>query len=267
MYREMAPPPSLQPLVACFWTSRADAPLAGVHRHRVLPDNCSDFIFDLGDVDPGSARAQRSRSYWVGTMRTAMVVEHTGRIDMLGVRFRPGVAAAVMGIPAHELTDKIVALDAVARCVADIVDRLGEATVGGRGPIIAHAVSEWLGRTGRVPDARVGRAGARIGATGGRIRIDELAEEVGLSTRQLERAFRREVGISPKEAARVARLQRAAQFIGTCEVSLSTAALRAGYHDQSHMTREFRRLAGVTPARYATERGVGFVQDRDAVAT
>lgn len=266
MYHEHAPPPRLRSLVDCVWTWRGDASTAGVRRHRVLPDNCADFIFDLGDRATSSGPAGGARSYVVGTMRTAIVVGRTGRTDLLGVRFRPGAAAAVTGVPAHELTDDAVPLDALFPGAPDLADRLAGAAVGDRPGIVAHAVAAWTDAGGRAPDARVRRAVARIHGTGGRARVDDVAAEVGLSTRQLERAFRHDVGISPKEVARVARLHRATACMGGSRVSLAAAAYGAGYHDQSHMTREFRGLMGVTPAVYAAERSVGFVQDGDAAS-
>lgn len=274
MYREHVPPPHLRSLVECFWTSRSEGPLAGVRHHRVLPDNCADFIFDLGDPDVSSAPAPApcraplpaggARSYVVGTMRTALVVGRLGRVEVLGVRFLPGAAASVTGVPAHEITDATVPLDALFPDAPALADQLAEATPADRPELIAEAVTAWAGARDRTPDARVRHAIMRIQETGGTAPVEDVAEGVGLSTRQLERTFRRDVGISPKEAARVARLHRATTLIGSGPVSLAGAAYRVGYHDQSHMTREFRDLAGVTPAAYAAERDVGFVQDGEA---
>ncbi len=262
-YVEHPPPPALRDLVDCFWTSRSVGPVQGTHRHRVLPDNCSDFIFDLGDGPASSMPASGARSYVVGTMRTAIVVGQAGTIDVMGVRFLPGAAAAVIGVPAHELTDGTVPLDALFRGVPSLIDRLAELDVARRLALVATAVRAWADRGGRTPDARVRRAVSHIEDAGGRTSVGDVAADVGLGSRQLERAFRNEVGISPKEAARVARLHRATALIGAGEASLATAAYRAGYHDQSHMTREFRALTGVTPAIWADERRVGFVQDHD----
>jgi AraC-like DNA-binding protein len=225
-----------------------------VRRHRVLPDNCSDFIFDLGDGPASPAQTTGARNYIVGTMRTAIVVGQAGRIDVLGVRFLPGAAAAVAGVPAHELTDATAPLDVLFPRIATLADQLAESDVRERLGLVADTVAAWADAGGRTPDPRVRRAVSRIQGTGGRASVGDVAAEVGLSTRQLERAFRSDVGISPKEVARVARLHRAAACIGAGESSLAATAYRVGYHDQSHMTREFRALTGVTPAVYATER-------------
>ena len=58
--------------------------------------------------------------------------------------------------------------------------------------------------------------------------------------------FRRHVGVSPKQLARVARLQRT--LLALHDVPLAQLASAAGYYDQAHMTNDFSELAGVTPA-------------------
>lgn len=255
MYREIAPPPQLAPLVACFWRLRAAEPLADVRRKRVLPDGCSDFIFDLGDPssDPG-APYHGLRSYAVGTMRTAIVVGLTGRVDLLGVRFRPGGLAAVTGVRADELTDRTVPLATLFPAASSLEARLLGAALPARVGIVAAAIEELDPSGRRGPDPRVQRAAALIERSAGAARVDRIAAEVRLSRRQLERLFRAEVGVSPKEACRVARLQAAARRLRSAgPVSLAGVAYGTGFHDQSHMTREFVRLAGVTPAAFARE--------------
>ena len=79
--------------------------------------------------------------------------------------------------------------------------------------------------------------------------------------RRLERAFARAVGVSPKVLDRVLRLRRAIRALERGTPGWSAIACEAGYADQAHLIREFRSLAGITPARWAAERrAVGFVQ-------
>jgi len=85
--------------------------------------------------------------------------------------------------------------------------------------------------------------------------------------RRLERAFGHAVGLGPKALTRVLRFRHALRAIGRvgrAPAGWAAVAAAAGYADQSHLIREFKALAGVTPARYAAEhRAVGFVQDPD----
>jgi AraC family transcriptional regulator len=80
--------------------------------------------------------------------------------------------------------------------------------------------------------------------------LTELATAVGVHPAHLARCFRREYGQTIGEYARALRLEWAAEQLALDRASLAEIALRAGFADQSHFTRAFRRHAGVTPGRY-----------------
>jgi AraC-like DNA-binding protein len=102
--------------------------------------------------------------------------------------------------------------------------------------------------------------------TRGGLGVGAVAALLGVGERRLQRAFDRSVGLGPKMLARVLRFRRA---LGEIEragfhpgpTGWTALALAAGYADQPHFIREFKALAGLTPARYAAERrSVGFIQ-------
>ena len=95
------------------------------------------------------------------------------------------------------------------------------------------------------------QAGRVILASGGRVRVEDLAYRVGWSRRKLERQFARHVGLSPKALCRVARLQELVTRLGT--QPLAHLALDLGFADQAHLSRDFRSLAGQTITDYAAE--------------
>ena len=64
------------------------------------------------------------------------------------------------------------------------------------------------------------------------------------------RAFRRRYGRSPGEYLRECRLERAAGLLRDRRLSLADIAARAGFVDQSHFTRSFRRGFGCTPGAW-----------------
>jgi AraC-like DNA-binding protein len=84
--------------------------------------------------------------------------------------------------------------------------------------------------------------------------------ELGIGERRLAQIFDREVGLSPKVAARVARLRRAVdRVLDGDESSWAAIATSSGYYDQAHMTNEFRALTGMSPSALAD---CGFFQER-----
>lgn len=85
---------------------------------------------------------------------------------------------------------------------------------------------------------------------GSALRLAELAEVAGMSQFRLARAFRRTTGMSPHQYLIHLRIRRAGDLMASRELSLGQVAAMVGFTDQSHMTNVFRRVLGITPARY-----------------
>lgn len=220
-YSEIRPSAALAPWVECFWSSRDEAP--DPEPHRILPDGCADLVFDLQD---GSADV-------VGTMTRPLLIPAGGPSDFLGVRFRPGRAAAFLRLPLAELTDARVPLTDVWKQWDGRLD-------------LASLEAELLRRLDPDRDRRVDAAIARL--TAGAARIEDVASEIGISRQHLARQFLHHVGVPPKTFARVARFRRLVEAVGERDhVDWADAAAAHGYYDQSHLITDFRELAGTTP--------------------
>lgn len=249
------PSPDLAPWIVCYWSlSATDAPC---FRSRVLPDGSNDLIVDLAG-DP--------RPFVVGAMPRAEVVALQGRVELLGVRFRPGGALPFLHHPLDELTGREVELDALwGRAADSLADSLA-ADPGQRIERLEHALRS--ARQRRWEEALVTRAVDWYERAHGAISVGRVAAALGVSERRLERAFARCVGLSPKRLARVLRFLHTVRHIGQrARLPAAPLALEAGYADQSHFIREFKALAGVTPTQFAAERRAGIVQDEGTAHT
>ena len=104
-------------------------------------------------------------------------------------------------------------------------------------------------------------------ASAGRARVEPLLDATGWSRRHVTAQFKRQLGISPKAYARLLRFEHARSLLTTLPRgrTLAGVAIESGYYDQSHLTRDFAALAGITPGAYAGGRAlvpeVRFVQD------
>lgn len=228
-YTELRPTAALRPWVECFWTNRDDAPS---REQRVLPDGCADLVFDLND----------GASVAVGTMTKPLILPPQSSFDFVGVRFRPGRAAAFLRIPLAEITDARVPL-------GDLWKDWSDGLLERRDVVFASLEAELLRRLDPDRDRRVDAAIAHIVETGGAVRIDELASETGISRQHLARQFLQHVGLSPKTFARVMRFRRLLATLGE-DVAWAGLAAEHGYYDQSHLIAEFRELAGTTPRAF-----------------
>jgi AraC-like DNA-binding protein len=88
-------------------------------------------------------------------------------------------------------------------------------------------------------------------ASSGTVSIAQVAREVGWSDRHLARGFRREIGLTPKAAARVIRFDRARRLLS--RHSGAVVAAECDYADQAHLIREFVSFTGLSPTRWLAE--------------
>ena len=263
-YLELPPGPALAPWVACYWAIRADR--AAGTPNRVMPDGCADLIVGVsGSAEP----------LVVGTMRAARVVPLSGPVDLFGVRFRPGCALPFLDTPLDGLTDTRVPLEALwGQGSQAVAQALAPAAPEIRAQRVERLLQSRLGailapRSGS-DEALAARAIHLMRRTRGGLGVAAVAALLGVGERRLQRAFDRSVGLGPKMLGRVLRFRRALREIERGgfhpgPIGWTALALAAGYADQPHFIREFKALAGLTPARYAAERRtVGFIQYEEA---
>lgn len=236
-YREHVPSSALAPWVVCYWTRSAFATAGEPLVHRVLPDGCADVIFDLG-----------ANAFAVGTMTTALVLNQNAAPDVIGVRFRPGRAYPFFRMPLSDVTDQHVDLhDLWGSAGTDMAERIAtQPTIAAR---IAVIESELLRRLGE-HDPRVDAAVAWIIRSGGRVSIEHIANEIGLSRQHLARKFLLHVGVTPKMFARVMRFESLMRAARDGSRDWASLAADHGYFDQAHLIAEFRELAGSTPVPF-----------------
>jgi AraC-like DNA-binding protein len=219
------------PLVTCTWEQVTTTE----HEQHVVPDACVDLIWTAG-----------GRLKVAGPDTRPRVVTLEARSRLVGVRLRPGTAGAVLGLPASELRD--TSPDAAEVLGPDVVAALLEELARGSDPhaLLLRAVAL---RGVREPDKLVHAAIMALAAP--RARVGPVADELGVSVRQLHRRVLDAVGYGPKMLQRVLRFRR---LQTAAPAPLVELALDAGYADQAHMTAEVTQLAGVSPVRFLKDR-------------
>jgi AraC-like DNA-binding protein len=222
---------------------------------RELPGEDVVLVLNLGDPmivrKPGSD-GERCSSFAAGLSRGPSITETSGSQRGVQVDLTPIGARMLFGLPMDQLADR--ALD-----VGDVLGRLGEWMVDrmatspaweGRFELLDRVIGARLATTPG-PAPATWRAWRRLRETGGTVRVDALARVLGMSRRHLAETFRRDVGVPPKTFARIVRFRAARSRLGDDPgSSLATVAAMSGYYDQSHLDREFRDLAGMTPTEY-----------------
>lgn len=229
MYAERAPAADLAGHLRCSWTRLTGG------SGSVLPDGCLDLMWIGGEL------------VVAGPDTVATHAELAATVEIAAVRFRPGVAPAVLGLPASELRDQRVPLTELWPDAPALGHRVGAAA--DRVAVLEDAVRRRLADAPPVDQLAVAIGQRLARRTGGPGVVAELARRAGLSERQLHRRCVTAFGYGPKTLDRILRLQRFLA-LGRAEptTGLARLAADAGYTDQAHLGHECRALADATPA-------------------
>jgi AraC-like DNA-binding protein len=234
----------------------ADRPVA----RRQVPHPAVTVILSLG---PSIAVDGVARHTFVAGLHDGPTwTEFTGEQGGIELRLTPLGARRLFGLPPAELTNEVVAVPLLDR----LAERLADEDGWERRLDLVESVL--AGADGPAADPAVAWAWRELRRHGGDVPVSALADEIGWSRRHFTTRFRAEIGLAPKVAARVLRLDRARTLLGR-GTPAGLVAAQCGYTDQSHLVREFRALAGCTPSTYLAElddEQVTFVQDDVPVA-
>lgn len=261
-YTEYRPARQLRTVINCFWSIEPDPEdLPAATWDRTVPDGSLELVLHLAEPmirKPlhGEA-APESRCILIGQMTEPYLVAADGPARMLGVRFFPHTGYRFLDGPVAGFNDRSVDLDSILPRAARLpLERIGETR---RTHDAIRILEDWCMERLRVHSPSAGDryfsfACRTILHGRGAVAIGDLARELGISNRYLERLFLERGGISPKLFARIIRFQYALGFLSSRErPALAAIAQEAGYFDQSHFVREFRGFAGVAPRDFARE--------------
>src|SRR5689334_1365615 len=251
-YREFKPDGSMARSIKCYWILEDPSPSA--EAQRIVPDGRPELIFNLGQPFESLVNGQWRRqpqSFIAGQITRPILLRSSGPAKVLGIRFHPHGAHHILGLPLHELTDSVVALDDVSVRLHQRLQSLGEPeTPGDHLATLDHAINE-LSQSDR-DDKLLSAAIAKFERSGGSVDVARVADQLGLSSRQLQRRFHDAVGISPKLFSRMQRFQRVfqameAQTMESERLDWVNTAMDCGYYDQAHLIRDFREFSGKAP--------------------
>lgn len=246
-YQQIPPIEAFCSRVDVYWINRP-----GGGAVDVLPDGCTDLIYRSG--------AAGGRLFVSALIEKPVPIPGAESDWFVGVRFKPAMARAFLDVDPISLRDREVAARAIDAGFGALEERLLDCTSPAAAfAVLKHAADARLAqREDAGPPRRVQEAIAAL-ARGGAVHT--VARAAGLSERSLHRELVRWGGLAPKSLARILRMQRCLAALRTGRTPLALLALRLGYADQAHMTRELKALAGVTPREVVREAAVRNLQD------
>jgi AraC-like DNA-binding protein len=262
VYREFAPRSELREYVrALAWFGPADEPVgsrAPIREYYVgadvaltpsFADAHSCLLFSTGVSYRGNnwQPCSATSATVMGAVTRATQPPGDERLAIVGVYLRPRGGAALLALPAAELTDRIISL-------TDLWKRISIAPEQTNLDSVETLLTRRL-RAASLPDGgvRITELASHVRRRGGQVSVANMADLAGLSRQHLGRLFLQYVGVSPKLYARLARFRTGLYQMGNPQIvdGWSRLAARLGYADQSHFIAEVRTFTSFTPEQLA----------------
>lgn len=245
-YREMPPGAAVSHLVYSFWEFSVASELKHSITHEIFPDGCFSIFY---------YRNEQKNFTMLGLTALSLELHKTEVFPedvYWSARFSPAANRAVLRANPADFTSRPIFDETfLPHLTGGLLKQLNECRNFGEAAAVYEKRFAALGVTSANLDAKVVEAVRLIAARIGEIKIAEIAEQLNLSQRQLQRRFRDATGLTPKQFARVQRLRAAAiKFLGDTESKLADCAAELGFTDQAHLSRECASLTGRSPKSF-----------------
>jgi AraC-like DNA-binding protein len=239
----------LQHLVECFWMVMDSNTVST--EQKIIPDGYPEIIFHFGD--PYKIRLEdkwilQERSLLAGQMSKHFFLRNTGRSEIFGIKMKPAALTYLFGISMEVATDSVLDLAFSVDALRPWHQTLASLEPGNRVDWVQNELEQLPLVVPQEP--AIDKAIDAIIVSHGLISIKELCDKSNVHERQLERLFKKFVGLSPKFYARIIRFSQIFQKVSDRRQSWAELGLASGYYDQSHFIKNFKAFTGEDPGKY-----------------
>lgn len=260
-FERIVPAPPLASVIEAIWDW--DMPQGPFGYERILPSPGAGLIINLLEDetrvyrdDASRCCARASGSVIGGPYRHSWIIDTAEQVRVMGVVFKAGGVHALLGISAGELGVRDINLEDMFGANAR---RLRQRLLETACPMQRLAVLEqWLRTLCEAPawDAAILHAMAALARNPSVPGIGRLQRESGYSAHRFGLLFRRHVGMTAKQYARLLRFRAVVELAHAArQPDWARIAADGGFCDQAHLSHEFRSFAGITPSAFAALRG------------
>ncbi|MFZ1808946.1 MAG: helix-turn-helix domain-containing protein [Cyclobacteriaceae bacterium] len=258
-YQTYNPHPDLRTIVKCYWTLEIPEQ-PDIQKQLILPDGCVDMCFILGDDIKRYTSANKfiiqPRQMLLGQITEQFYIEPTGYVNTFAIRFYPYGFANFIDLPLNELGNKETPLnqlfgDEIARQLDQEI--IQAKTVNERIDIIESFLFGRLSDKVIIDNIVKSTIDAMFLSNGSRP-LNAILKDYSQKRRQLERNFKKQIGLSPKQLSKAIRLQATLQLLlNQTTGTLTNIAYENEYYDQPHFIKDFKEFTGITPKEFLTD--------------
>jgi AraC-like DNA-binding protein len=251
LHQEFAPPEELTGVIKCFWHNTQEAQVPG-SSFEVVPDGYAEIIFHFG-TDLSSSRNGNLQPlpspFMIGLLNQPVIFNTKNRLEIIGVRCFPWTVFDLLGLSPDKDGVRII-----EHPIAQLQSRLAAYIIGGQIEEAIDALKQYFLDVQSLvtTDAVLFKAGKAMRDANGAMSVSQVAEASHATVRTLERKFKSAAGYSVKDVSGLIRFEQVRnQLWQNPGANLAGLAHELGYTDQAHLTREFKRYTGTTPAAFA----------------
>jgi AraC-like DNA-binding protein len=252
IFKRFTPSPPLQKLIECYWIIENEDPQP--HQQKIIPDGFPEIIFHYKDpyrICLNNTWEQQSLRLLGGQISGHFFLENTGLSGMVGIKLRPAALTHLFNLDMHAFTDKVVDLhDAIGDRLQTLEQALHNTSNHETMVTLLNQHFEQVLSQISYTASPVDKAVDLIFAKKGMIAVAEITATAGVGERQLERLFKKYIGLSPKFYARIIRFSTIFECMQQGDPGWAGLAYEAGFYDQSHFIRNFKAFTGEDPSKY-----------------
>jgi len=244
----------LKPFIKKIWTFENTEKMPDSHLNLIAPNGEIKMIISYrkgmrSTIGNTIRDHQENRCFIIGLHTTSGTMDWEANYGSIGIEFQPFAAYRFFKFPLIEIKNNIYNIsDLLNRSGAELEEQIAEIeAVSGKVAFVQKFLAMQL-RVSAAADSVVEFAVNRIISASGLIRFAALSDEIGYSTRQLNRRFTEVVGLNPKEFTNIIRFDRIFRNMKTEDFVENE--FYDSYYDQSHFVKHFKSVTGITPKKY-----------------
>lgn len=263
-YLEFKPSGILAEYIQLIWILESESPDETYPKERILPDGIIEMVFHYKDPFithlANGDQIKQFQSFAISQMREFIELESDGKMGFISIRFYPWGAYHFFSTPIKDFIDNCIDLaDVYPQKYQSINKELALSSSDEEKVSIIESFLKSQLAIHQKEDGITDNAIKLIRKSKGIVSIDEIADQLQISRKQLERKFVSSLGTTPKVFSRTCRFLSLCHNLKNYEGrNLSELTYECGYFDQSHFIKEFKAYSGFTPKEYFAKNNVVF---------
>ncbi|MGF6924686.1 AraC-like DNA-binding protein [Chitinophaga sp. W2I13] len=250
-HQEFDPPEELQHAIKCFWYTRVDFGELPSD-FEILPDGYAEIVFHFGGdchISHHGGLQPLPSPFIMGLLNQPVILNAKNCLEVIGIRCFPWTVFDLLGLPSDKKGANIF-----EHPIARLQSTLSKCMEGEKmDEALAHVKQYFLDAGSQVAaDSMLFKAGVAMREANGAIPVSGIAAAAHATVRTLERKFKQSSGHTVKDVSGVMRFEQVRNQLWLYpDTNLAGLAHEVGYTDQAHLSREFKRYSGTTPAAFA----------------